>query len=197
MGKSFHGNVVLNFRKDSLSEFGAYAEAYHEAGKLLVCRLDESEGYSDIQACPIVFLYRHALELYIKGIIIDGNNILSLLGKTPVVDTNDLGKHDLLPLIPAIKQVFTAIGWLTENKGTKEVEEVVEIIKCFNGLDSNSFSFRYPVNKKGLSILSENFILNVVEFAKKADPVFDLLDGAIVGLSEEWQTRADNAYENN
>ena len=64
----FHGNVVLNFMLFPKGELAAYGRSYHEAAQHLVKRMAASH-YRDPDACPIVFLYRHAVELYLKSII--------------------------------------------------------------------------------------------------------------------------------
>lgn len=71
-----YGNVVLNFRHATNDEFAVYAEAFHWAGNILAEKMFDQAGYNDLEACPIVFLYRRALELYLKAIALDGIKIM-------------------------------------------------------------------------------------------------------------------------
>jgi hypothetical protein len=62
---SGRGNVVLLRSESAETLFAPLARQFHLAGKLLVQQTMSQPGYNDLAACPIVFCYRHALELYI------------------------------------------------------------------------------------------------------------------------------------
>ena len=69
-----HGTILLNWHGDPAREYRFFAEAFHLLGKkgaraLKRRRHFPSSGLDDFHACPIVFLYRHALELYVKVIL--------------------------------------------------------------------------------------------------------------------------------
>jgi len=189
-----HGNVVLNFMGSPASEFGHYAGAFHDAGKLLVNQIAQSQGYSDLQVCPIVFLYRHALELYLKQIINIGNNILRLSGKEPILEKKD---HKLSQLVPAIKGIFDAVEWewKLDIDGMANDKDFQKFLEDFERIDPMSFAFRYPTTKKGEATLPEHFVFDVIKFSKKLDPIFDLFDGAVTGLEELWQSGAEAVHE--
>ena len=194
---SGHGNVVLNFRNSPKTEFGPYANAFHEAGKTLAERLSARAGYSDLEACPIVFLYRHAMELHIKAIIVTGNDILELSGQVPIIKTEDLGSHRIHALVPALKQIFVFLGWAWdfEISGMSNPEDFEQLLQYIEELDPLSYSFRYPTTKKGKPTLPAHFTFNILEFSRQLDPILDLLDGADSGIKEEWDTRAEAAFE--
>ena len=67
-GSTPKGNVCLNFTKIPEDSFLEYGRRFHDAAKLLTNSFKAKRGYSDAEACPIVFLYRHTLELYVKGV---------------------------------------------------------------------------------------------------------------------------------
>jgi|ERR1700686_1898472 len=54
--KAMHGSVVLNLTSYAKSDLQSYARAYHEAANSLVQVFRGKAGYSDAEACPIVFL---------------------------------------------------------------------------------------------------------------------------------------------
>lgn len=174
---SHHGIAVLNFRNAPITEYGPYGEAFHMAGQALAQNLAASNGYSDLEACPIVFLYRHALELFIKGLILTGNNILHISGKKPLIESDQLGSHRLSRLLPSLKQIFDAVGWKWELdiEGIKDYEEFQKFIEDFEQIDPFAISFRYPTDKQGKAPLPKHFAFNVVDFSKKLDPLLDLL----------------------
>jgi hypothetical protein len=93
-GRAFHGNVVLNFMRFPQGEFAAYGRSYHEAANRLVTSMG-SGHYRDPDACPIVFLYRHAVELYLKAIIHWGNMLLRINSRSIVAHKNIFQEHRL------------------------------------------------------------------------------------------------------
>lgn len=110
-GKTFHGNVVLNFMRFPKGELAAYGRSYHEAGQHLVKRM-ASTHYRDPDACPIVFLYRHAVELYLKAIILWGNSLLWLNGRPAVAHKNIFTEHRLRVLLKSVKPILRFRGCL-------------------------------------------------------------------------------------
>ena len=72
-------DVVLNWYGQAIEKLEPYAKAYHSAARLLIEK-SSSDQLRDIGACPVVFLYRLALELYLKAILILGSSILQLEG---------------------------------------------------------------------------------------------------------------------
>ena len=58
-------------------------------------------------------------------------------------------------------------------------------------LDSGSYTFRYPVNKKNQASVSHHFGFNVLEFAEQVEKTIRFLDGAATGLEEEWDQASE------
>lgn len=73
-------DVVINWIGEPTEWFDFYAKAYHSAARRLFEKSSQKQ-LRDIGACPVVFLYRHSLELYLKEILISGQGILRLEGK--------------------------------------------------------------------------------------------------------------------
>lgn len=84
------GNAVLNFRDRADDEFDLYAQAFHRSGQLLAEQMLSKSGYNDLDACPIIFLYRHALELYLKAIARIGRTILEMAEHETLVTDREL-----------------------------------------------------------------------------------------------------------
>ena len=64
-------NTVLNWHHVPPKEFYFYARAFHKAAKSLVESVElDANPFADFNACPVVFMYRHALELHLKAIVI-------------------------------------------------------------------------------------------------------------------------------
>ena len=62
----------FGWRKSPRNEFGVFAKGYHQAARSLSNILLGKPRFSDYEAYPIVFLFRHALELNLKNIIYKG-----------------------------------------------------------------------------------------------------------------------------
>src|SRR4051812_30151389 len=65
-------HTVLNWHNDAPGELRFYARSFHKAARTLIenWELDRGHAPSDWDACPVVFLYRHALELYLKSVLL-------------------------------------------------------------------------------------------------------------------------------
>jgi len=71
--------------------------------------------------------------------------------------------------------------------------EFEKVVRDVGRLDSGSYTFRYPVNKKNKASVSHHFGFNVLEFAEQVEKPIRFLDGAVAGLEEEWH-EASEAY---
>ncbi len=105
------GNAVLNIGHSTLDQFDLYAHAFYVAGQTLAEKMLSSSGYNDLDACPIVFLYRHALELYLKSLIVTGTKIRQLQGNEQPSHEQLLRSHRLVSFLPTIRNIFTEVGW--------------------------------------------------------------------------------------
>jgi len=167
------GNVCFNFFGNPIDHLASYARGYHAAGKRLAGILAASRGYGDYEGYPILFLYRHALELYMKAIVCRGAQLLNLLDMaTP--DTSKLFKvHRLSRFLPSVKAVFDGVGWTwdTDTVGMRTFQEFTELLLGIEELDADSYNFRYPTDTEGHPALERHTMVNAVAFARNMDPV--------------------------
>lgn len=195
--KNPHGNVVFNFRHNAIDDLAPFAKGYHQAGKRLAGMLEASSGYRDFDGYPILFLYRHALELYMKAIVYRGAQLLHLLD----IETQDMPKlfkcHSLSELLPGVKAVFKGIGWTLdmETAGIRNFEDFEELLRGIEELDPGSYSFRYPTNTKGQAALKHHTVVHVIGFSRNMDPILDLLDNVFLELHEEFDATAEAKFE--
>jgi hypothetical protein len=130
----------------------SYAHAYHEAANSLVQVFRGKAGYSDAEACPIVFLYRHAIELYLKAILLWGEGLVHLQTGDPLDVEVLFRTHEFRVLLPPVRRVFEIAGWLEAGKGLPKYgtyPEIEGVILEFEEIDPRSFAFRYPIDTKG------------------------------------------------
>jgi hypothetical protein len=150
----FHGNVVLNFMRFPKGELAAYGRSYHEAAQHLAKRMANSH-YRDPDACPIVFLYRLAVELYLKAVIHWENSLLLLNGKPTVPHKNIFTEHRLVALLKSVKPILRFHNSL-QNWGDSHFSSfrnVEKVIKELEEFDPGSYSFRYPITTEGQNTL--------------------------------------------
>lgn len=150
---------------------------YFRAGDLLLdkCRENLNEGHTLIY--PILFCYRHALEMTMKGIIESYGSYYGVAAPKP--------NHNLLRLWKACEAIFKQIDDESAATSTSIVEER---IKEFHDLDASAEAFRYPEKKDGTLVVLPNYsfdlssLRDVIEglknFFKGADGYLDHLCSA-------------------
>ena len=191
-----HGNVVFNFRGRAINDLSAFAAGYHEAGKTLVSKMESAAGYRDYEGYPILFLYRHALELYLKAIVYRGAQLLGLISDEKRNTEKLLTSHKLTQLLPTIEAIFRVAEWEWDFEliGLRSFDDFADLIKEIEKIDPQSYCFRYPVDTTGEAALPQHIVVNVVTFGKKMDSVLELLSGAVTGLQDHWDDTAEVMY---
>jgi hypothetical protein len=163
-------NTVLNWHRAPEKEFDVYAEVYWHAAQTLAqtVELDRIFGY---HACPVVFLYRHALELYLKAIVLgEGANVLrDKPAPTFVLNSN----HLLKPLLPYLRKILERATSSSDfNAGEVQTfDDFESIVEDLCKVDKDSYTFRYPVDKKQRETVTGHFTFNARDFARKMDDV--------------------------
>jgi hypothetical protein len=186
-----YNNAVLNFMHNPEGEFMLYGDTYHRAAKQLLEIAISGRGSDSLETCPIVFLYRQALELHLKSIIINGNNILRLEGKEETAGQDIFTDHSLTRLLAAAEPIIEFMGWKEggfEKDCIENFEDCKTVIRDFNAIDPGSYAFRYPVDKRGQGSVEHHFAFDVRRLAAILNPVLELLSGAAYAL--------DDAYDN-
>ena len=174
---SLHGYVNLGSGwRCPLEEFDLYGEAFRRAGQKLAQSLADNPAYHHLDACPIVFLYRQAIELYFKAILRSGQCLWSLEGNTLTFDESILGQHSLSPFLAPLRVFYDELGW------SQSYEDCASFVAQLDEIDPISAAFRYPVDKKERSSLPDDFMFNVLEFAEGADRVLAVLYEMLHGI---------------
>ncbi|HET9178638.1 MAG TPA: hypothetical protein VFQ24_09825 [Terriglobia bacterium] len=191
------GNVVFNFTDDPLRDLTAYALGYREAAKHLVIEFSKSAPRPDYEGYPILYLYRHSLELYLKAVVYRSAKLMGLLGKKKPDVARLFKSHKLPPLVPAVRAVFDAMKWGFEFEGSEfaTFDEFAQFIESLDSIDSDSYAFRYPVNSGGRATLPKHYVINVISFAKIMDALLDYLEGAADLIEENFRLAAEATYE--
>lgn len=131
-----------------------YTMGYKEAGDLLLQNALEN-GRQHVLVFPIIFLYRHYIELMLKEIIMNNRAFLGISEDFPSYHNIDrlweICRENFQKVDEAIDPQFTKIE---EYQKIVEAYDALEIdLRKFTQLDPTSESFRYPVDKRGRPIV--------------------------------------------
>ena len=129
-------NACLGWQADPTD---AYILGFKSAADRLIKSLTENRSQLDALIYPIVFLYRHYIELSLKQIVKLGSPL------TPEGRTARLDHHKLLDLWSSARPI---IERLCSESDVVHVEEADRIILRFSEIDPNSEAFRYAKRSK-------------------------------------------------
>lgn len=172
-----------------------YTEGYRRGARLLVEHVNENARDQDYLVYPIIFLYRHHIELALKNLVTRVADWLDhVLTETEQRHLNghrlDLLWNDLKPLLDAM---CAAKGW---NKlPAAETEGVDSHIRQFHALDPYSFNFRYTHTKTGeASLPPELKAINLRHFAETLERCAEYLDTLDFGIGILDDEKSEAAY---
>jgi hypothetical protein len=160
--------ACLNFLHSS-QELELYARGYKQAADILVDHISAMKRYQDMLVYPIVFLYRHYIELCLKEIFRDGNILLDEPKEIPI-------HHKIDELWKDCKIILKK---LQRDSIKDDLEAVDEIITQFSEMDPSSFAFRYPTDTKGKKSLPDIRHINLRNLAE----ILDRIEAFFVGVS--------------
>ena len=161
-------NACLNFLHPS-QELDVYAHGYKQAADILVDHISAIKRNQDILVYPIVFLYRHYIELCLKKIVRDGNILLDEPKEMPIHHKIDVLWNECKTLLKKLQLDSTK----------DDLDAVDEIIGQFSEKDPLSMAFRYPTDKKGEKSLPDIRHINVRNLAE----IVDRIDAFFLGVS--------------
>jgi hypothetical protein len=171
-------------------EIGFYARSLHEAAKKLIVNLDlEPNLKTAWDACPVVLLYRQAVELQLKSLVGEGSNFLP----SPTDPLSLAKTHSLRWLAQIVCQIIRAVKWENEFKreGISSLADFSALVDEFEELDPVAIAMR-PGNRRPNFLVPDQLQPpNVVRFAKRLDALLDLLAATADGLAAEWDLQQD------
>lgn len=176
-----HGSVALDWSYNPTGEMAAWASCFHFAAETLVRDISKRETYTDREACPIVFLYRHALELCLKALLLETITLMQVEGEEPDF-SEQLRAHDLKPLAASLQKTFGRFtpSWRLGEGVSCSYEDVLELVEELDRLDSGSYAFRYPVTKSfKSSSLPHHLRFDIFELSRRAGKALEGLQALI------------------
>ncbi|HEY9853751.1 MAG TPA: hypothetical protein V6D28_30050 [Leptolyngbyaceae cyanobacterium] len=148
--------------------FDVLAVGYKSAADILVKHVIENGTDQDTLVYPIVFLYRQHLELRFKEIIREGWLLLNEGKDFPPI-------HDLQELWKQVKEVIKKL--LPDEEETQGESLIEHIVNEFSKRDKQSYSFRYPGDKKGNNPLADLQYINIRHLSEMIQEASDFLYG--------------------
>lgn len=186
--QEIYGNALINWMDSPTKELLEYAGSYRGAAMNLVAfreRLSEGFHTIDHSALPILFLYRHSLELYLKSLVFRAA-ILSVNEKELANALPRLWReHSLRALVNMAKPLFEASAFRSPYADIELQERLQDTAKRIDDVDPGSYAFRYPVTSQGNASLPQNFLTNIFLFSEYIEPILDELKRFCVHLENE------------
>lgn len=147
-------NFVISFTQNPKQDFGVFAKGYTRAASVLAEHILEKPRSADYEAYPVVFLYRQAFELYLKGFYFKAA-LIFFFKDSQGVDYQCIYKHWLKPLAEAFQKICKVL-FPFDPALLQLADKVRRYAVEFEQIDSDSFGYRYPIDK--MAIRPQNFI---------------------------------------
>ena len=174
----------------------AYREGYRRGAQTLVRVAEETQCDQDFLVYPIIFLYRHHIELVLKRIIKQTPYLverpLSQLENDHLkMHRLDLLWRDFKPMAAAISK---AAGW--NELVQEDVEGIDDYIRQIFEVDPSSYSLRYAHSKKGdPSLPKELTHINLRHFGELMERLATYLYGLEAAMSDLEDTKQEMEAE--
>lgn len=164
-GKDWENNAVIDYHgKD-----GRYISGFGEAAHYLTKHVMSERGDLDTFIFPIVFLFRHYVELCLKSILLNGKKILneSMNGKPD----HNIQKYVEFVLADFLKIVNCESQNPEDILGKTMQTELRNIVEGIFQIDPRNDAFRYPTRMDGSDSLEGVSYINIRNFAEKIKTV--------------------------
>ncbi len=174
-GKLFKSDGKLRNIADttvSHEDWCIYADGYKRAVDILVQDVLKTGTKKNFIVYPIIFLYRHYLELCLKDILRNSSILTDQIPDIP-------GHHGIGDIWNACKKIILYLQSAEEDSSI-DLDIISQCIREFQKYDPEATAFRYPMNKKGGNSLANLKRIDLLNFSE----VGDKLSNAIGSLSE-------------
>ena len=181
-----YGNALLNWSNHAPSDVVSYVVSYRNAAHLLIANYEcRDVGDVDYGACPVIFLFRHAIELCLKAMVyrlarlsVDDQELRRVLPRL-------WREHSLMTLLSMAQPVLTAMKDRLPLALRVIDEDELQFLSDLDRVDPGSYSFRYPVASTGGAALKGMLMTNIFVFGQMADRTLDSLNAICCHLIDE------------
>lgn len=173
-------NEKILFADWLAGDWAMYPDGYKMAADMVVDTM-EGHAWEDRLILPIIFMYRHYVELRIKHIILE----LDRLSGTRI-DKDRFGKHNL----QSLWHYLTAHLGCIRSEANKEIMAATErLLNELNSLDPDSMHFRYATDKERLNSMPLPHSLSMIGFKNGMEKLKSGLDYVAAGIDVETEGR--------
>ena len=158
----------------------AIVEGFKEAADKVVNSLVATKERMDVFFFPVAYLYRHAIELSLKGLVGDGVDLRILNSDQELHDI--LESHNLHKLWSKVRLVLKAV-W--PDGDDEDVDSAEKIILEFHQVDKSGQRLRYSKDKRGKSHVDKLPVqIDLMVLKQTMERLFQFLGGCSMGLDE-------------
>lgn len=164
-----------------------YAVGYRRAGDALVREAFNGDERTDFIVYPIVYNYRHAIELYLKALWV---KVHFLCGNP----RKPIFTHSVVALWAPMRLVMDADR---NFRGAWSCFDEIEYwLKQVDEFDPVGETFRFPETKKGECLLENTSVINIAVLYDGFSIICDIIDGLLTYTEELWDAHHElQAYE--
>jgi hypothetical protein len=177
--------VGFYFSELPQEELGYLGGACLEAGRTLMRSLRRRRGFRAAAMVPVLSLYSHAIELFLKAIVIAAERPRDASTAEDKTLFESLKTHRLSRLLPRVEAAFKRVGWewwWPRHPSVETLDHVRKLLRRIENLGGRSSAFRYPVDTDGQRAFTlEQFHLEATVSA--LDALAEALDTALFGLA--------------
>ncbi|MGK3115854.1 hypothetical protein [Candidatus Pantoea formicae] len=168
----WHNNACLNYMRDHGT---AYTEGYRRAADILIRHIDETARDQDFLVYPVVFLYRHHIELQIKQV----TGLARRLLREDDPRGGDRGTHNLNSLWEVARRLLLQAD---DTLGPSDFRRVSDVVRALHEADLRATGFRYARTAEGGRSLQGIHYINTRRFGEQMAAASDDLDSIDNGL---------------
>ena len=178
-----HSTFDITFTKDPKNDFGVFAKGYYSAASMLAENLLSRGNFADYDAYPVVFLYRHSLELYLKNVIYKSALLSKFKGLS---DTKDrlYNNHKLTQLSEKAAEILRKL-FPYDNELQHVIDRILKISSEFSDIDPDSYAYRYPIDRQGGLSTRPHQIVNLEAFHRTMKELLTHLETIDIGINIE------------
>jgi hypothetical protein len=163
--------TAVHFESHQTSRDAFLWHGYMTAGAALIDEAERRSHDRHALVYPILFNYRHGLEIAMKWTI-------EMYGRLAEVRLDE-PDHNLLSLWKKCRRILESVERRDEDEALDAVERIV---KDFHEIDKSAMAFRYSTNKHGATILLPDKAIdlqNVQHVMEAVDNFFQGADGML------------------
>jgi len=165
--------------------FGTYAMGYRKAAEVCFHYVAAERWDQDSLVYPIFFLWRHHVELMLKGLIRKAHQVRGEVGKFPK-------HHRVLALWREFRPILESIAPVAAKEDREDLQNVEHVIKQLDAIDEESMTFRYPVTQKGEPTLPKELQhINLRNLHDVMDGIATFLDAVDTMLDHRLDMKAE------